>query len=329
MKKILITDEIRGMAKDYAMRLLNQEGAIDSLRHLKSQLTGNEAKYVECIIRNLPAILEMLPWNYTNFHQQHFALFDKGGARAIDFSHRILLSDDGGSPKEKAFYMHIVAALKYDVVQQKLFPECVRKMGIRACVYCNAQYTNTVEIEEGGTVKGRYELDHFWPKDEYPFLCISFYNLQPSCSSCNNWKRDEEAKFNLYTDKYEELNPFTFELTPASLIRYMLRQDAAVLDIKLKSKDAELLSNHLERFHTDNLYKTYADELEVLVWKFKSFNPAFKEQLTDRFKKLFPIHATRNDIIRFLYGFYSKEKDVHKRPLTKVKQDVAKQLGMI
>jgi hypothetical protein len=109
----------------------------------------------------------------------------------------------------------------------------------------------------------------------------------------------------------------------------MLRQDAAVLDIKLKSKDAELLSNHLERFHTDNLYKTYADELEVLVWKFKSFNPAFKEQLTDRFKKLFPIHATRNDIIRFLYGFYSKEKDVHKRPLTKVKQDVAKQLGMI
>ena len=118
MKKILITDEIRGMAKDYAMRLLNQEGAIDSLRHLKSQLTGNEAKYVERIIRNLPAILEMLPWNYTNFHQQHFALFDKGGARAIDFSHRILLSDDGGSPKEKAFYMHIVAALKYDVVQQ-------------------------------------------------------------------------------------------------------------------------------------------------------------------------------------------------------------------
>ena len=78
-----------------------------------------------------------------------------------------------------------------------------------------------------------------------------------------------------------------------------------------------------------NLYKTYADELEELVWKFKSFNLAFKEQLTDRFKKLFPIHATRNDIIRFLYGFYSKEKDVHKRPLTKVKQDVAKQLGMI
>ena len=150
MKKILITDEIRGMAKDYAMRLLNQEGAIDSLRHLKSQLTGNEAKYVECIIRNLPAILEMLPWNYTNFHQQHFALFDKGGARAIDFSHRILLSDDGGSPKEKAFYMHIVAALKYDVVQQKLFPECVRKMGIRACVYCNAQYA--VSAKKGKTL---------------------------------------------------------------------------------------------------------------------------------------------------------------------------------
>ena len=67
MKKILVTDEIRGMAKDYAMRLLNQEGAIGSLGHLKSQLTGNEAKYVELVIRNLPAIMELYRFSQAAF----------------------------------------------------------------------------------------------------------------------------------------------------------------------------------------------------------------------------------------------------------------------
>ena len=77
---------------------------------------------------------------------------------------------------------------------------------------------------------------------------------------------DENAEFNLYTEDYEEMNPFRFELTAASMVKYMLRQDASVLEVKLKSKDSTLLKNHLERFHTDDLYKTYGDELEELVW---------------------------------------------------------------
>ena len=125
------------------------------------------------------------------------------------------------------------------------------------------------------------------------------------------------------------MNPFRFELTAASMVRYMLRQDASVLEVKLNSDNATLLKNHLERFHTDDLYKTFNDELEELVWKYKSFNESFKKQLVERFHGLFPYHATRNEIIRFLYGFYMKESEVYKRPLTKVKQDVARQLGMI
>jgi len=227
------------------------------------------------------------------------------------------------------FSEHIVKIMHYKTVRSEDMIPCVKKLGIKACVYCNAQYTNTIDIGDDGSVKGRYELDHFWPKDEYPFLCISFYNLQPCCGSCNKWKDDNKARFNLYTDDYRSQEPFEFELTPKSMVKYMLRQDSEVLDVKLKCNEPGLLDNHLQLFHTDDLYKTFNDELEELVWKYKSFNQAFYEQLIERFTKLFPRHATRNDIIRFLYGFYAKAKDVHKKPLTKVKQDVAKQLGMI
>ena len=335
MRRIFIDDKVEEVALYYKDHLFEKHTRRDfvlpkdGLEAFETEIKADRAtcplwnhyaNYARNLRKHLDEIILLKPSEFNRWYHRYFDRLNKG-----------MLTDKQWRNKahDVSFSDHIVSIMRYNTVRSEDMVTCVKKLGIKTCVYCNAQYTNTIEIEEGGTVKGRYELDHFWPKDEYPFLCISFYNLQPSCSSCNNWKRDEEAKFNLYTDKYEELNPFTFELTPASLIRYMLRQDAAVLDIKLKSKEAELLSNHLERFHTDNLYKTYADELEELVWKFKSFNLAFKEQLTDRFKKLFPIHATRNDIIRFLYGFYSKEKDVHKRPLTKVKQDVAKQLGMI
>ncbi|TCL67476.1 hypothetical protein EV196_10232 [Mariniflexile fucanivorans] len=29
------------------------------------------------------------------------------------------------------------------------------------------------------------ELDHYYPKSLYPYFGVSFYNLIPSCQSCN------------------------------------------------------------------------------------------------------------------------------------------------
>ena len=328
MKKILITDEIRGMAKDYAMRLLNQEGAIDSLRHLKSQLTGNEAKYVERIIRNLPAILEMLPWNYTNFHQQHFALFDKGGARAIDFSHRILLSDDGGSPKEKAFYMHIVAALKYDVVQQKLFPECVRKMGIRACVYCNAQYA--VSAKKGKTdrssiYRSTYNIDHWKPKNHYPYLAVAFYNLYPCCTACNQGKSFTEKDWCMYAQVGDMLNPYKFRLDDMSLLNYLLTWDAEQLKIDFVDKTTGLIPDYDEDFHIQKLYNNFKTEVEDVIWRNRIYNAKMVEAMQQ--SGVYKIKP--QDANRFIIGNYDREEDVMKRPLAKLTQDIARQLGLI
>jgi len=328
MKKILVTDEIRGMAKDYAMRLLNQEGAIGSLRHLKSQLTGNEAKYVERVIRNLPAILEMLPWNYTDFHKQHFALFDKGGARAIDFSHRILLSDDGGSPKEKAFYMHIVAALKYDVVQQKLFPECVRKMGIRACVYCNAQYA--VSAKKGKTdrssiYRSTYNIDHWKPKNNYPYLAVAFYNLYPCCTTCNQGKSYTEKDWCMYAQVGDMLNPYKFRLDDMSLLNYLLTWDAEQLKIDFVDKTTGLKPDYDKDFHVQKLYNNFKTEVEDVIWRNRIYNAKMVEAMQQ--SGVYKIKP--QDANRFIIGNYDREEDVMKRPLAKLTQDIARQLGLI
>lgn len=333
MRRIFIDDKVQEIAQYYKDHLFERHRRIahpkKGLEEFETEIRAGRATcplwshyadYVKELRMHFDEILLLKPSEFGTWYHRYF-----------DHLNKDMMTDKKWRNKmgDLPFSEHIVNIMRYNTIRSEDMISCVRRLGIKACVYCNAQYTNTVEVEDDGSVKGRYELDHFWPKDEFPFLCISFYNLQPSCSSCNNGKRDKIALFNLYTDDYDELDPFKFELTAASIVRYMLRQDASVLDVKLKSNNNELLGNHLERFHTEDLYKTYNDELEELVWKYKSFNQAFNDQLVNRFVRLFPRHATRNDIIRFLYGFYSNKKDVHKRPLTKVKQDVAKQLGMI
>ena len=335
MRRIFISPDVEAIAQSYRDNLLSKHTRRDfvqpkdGLQDFEDEIREDQencplwelyADYAKDMREHFDEIILLKPSEFDTWYQRHFDRLDKQ-----------LLTDKNWRRKvgDISFSDHIIKIMHYNTVRSEDMIPCIKKLGIKTCVYCNAQYTNTIEIADNGSVKGRYELDHFWAKDEYPFLCISFYNLQPSCSSCNNWKRDKEAKFNLYTDNPEELDPFSFELTPGSIIRYMLSQDSNVLEIILTSTDADLLANHLERFHTEDLYETFSDELEELVWKYKSFNRAFKEQLIPRFKNLFPQHASRNEIIRFLYGFYSKPKDVHKRPLTKVKQDVAKQLNMM
>lgn len=41
---------------------------------------------------------------------------------------------------------------------------------------------------------GYYDLDHGKPKAKYPYLCTSFFNLQPACPSCNRKKSDDVKK---------------------------------------------------------------------------------------------------------------------------------------
>ena len=107
----------------------------------------------------------------------------------------------------------------------------------------------------------------------------------------------------------------------------MLVQSSDVLNIMIGSQEPGLASNHNKRFHVNALYQSFKDEAEELLWKYKTRNDTYINQLIDSFQKKFPYK--RNEIKRFLYGFYSQEKDIHKRPLTKMKQDVAKQLKLV
>lgn len=230
---------------------------------------------------------------------------------------------------KSSFASRLVKAMHYEVVRDKIVPSIYRKLELKACVYCNANYT--ISDSDG---EGYYDLDHWKPKSFYPFLCISFFNLQPSCPSCNRRKSASDTPFfGLWDDTgSRNLDVLKFHLEERSLVNYLVFLKREMLKVKLDAADnwnqaqRDIRDNTEERLHIEARYAEHSDYTEEIVWKSKIYNASMIQSFRDsRFGALIPKQA---DLERFVLGTYTDPEDIHKRPLTRLAIDVAKQLGM-
>jgi len=84
-------------------------------------------------------------------------------------------------------------------------------LGVDVCPYCNMMPVWVHWDEERQLAIVSY--DHFYNKATYPYLCLSFYNLIPACSPCNeNFKQQRTftptTHFHPYLDHYDDGNTF-------------------------------------------------------------------------------------------------------------------------
>lgn len=335
MKRIIITQQIKDYAEEYAKSLFvnrrsNFAKPKDNLEALKTKLksspTGTPyADYVQCIINKYDDILKLEPKQFETYREEHLDMI------TVDHCQNAIPGfEEVEGIKKTEFYKLIVDAMRYDAVRKREFLPYVKNLGIKTCVYCNAQYAVTTTPGNGGFAT--YELDHYYPKSKYPFLCTSFFNLQPSCARCNGAKSKNDALFSIYTYDKDDLYPFVFCLDRKSIARYMMSHDSDKLDIKLNTtnqntKNLDLLKNHNKLFQIDNLYTEYRDVAEEVVWKAKIYNSAYRNQLSNSFTQLFPYDL--KDFPRLLLGSYTRVEDIHKRPLTKLMQDIAREIGLL
>lgn len=227
-----------------------------------------------------------------------------------------------------SFANRLVKAMHYDEVRKIMMPPIYRKLELKTCVYCNANYT--ISDENG---EGYYDLDHWKPKSCYPFLCISFFNLQPSCPSCNRRKSASDIEFfGLWDDTGgRDLDVLKFKLEERSLVNYLVFLEKEKLKVQLVEANPwnhthQTIKNNTEqKLHIEARYAEHNDYTEEIVWKSKIYNPSMIQSLRDsKFSALIPNQA---DLERFILGTYADPDDIHKRPLTRLAIDVAKQLG--
>jgi hypothetical protein len=110
------------------------------------------------------------------------------------------------------------------------------------------------------------------------------------------------------------------------MLRYLLTQNEEELVIIFNGLDLNLKTDHENLFHISELYNQHKDIVEEIIWKSRIYNKSYKDSLSDSFSKLFPHTSNFN---RFILGNYDNPGEIHKRPMSKLIQDIARQLGVI
>lgn len=206
-------------------------------------------------------------------------------------------------------------------------------LNIKVCPYCNAQYTLVVKKDEG--YLGKFQFDHFFPQDKYPYLSLSLYNLIPSCASCNHKKRSREVTlkkhFHPYHNDIAAHSKFKikYPAKPSELsINKVLAMNLEDIEIRFVPRDAaskNLVDDHNDLYDIDYIYQRHVDIAHQILVHAILHNVHY-QKLVSSLRSVFPDRTT---LMRYLLGHYLKKEEINKQPLSKMVQDLARQLQLI
>ena len=324
MRKIEIDDMIRHFANDYKAKVeLQLPDVTTKLQELARFVADNNhwtyknaiTDYIGMMIADYTDLLTLEPKNWQNYiHKYNKLLWREPNMLTTEVKYR---SKAKGGFYTSVFYERILACLGYEDARLILGP-IHQAMGLKTCVYCNANPTIAVE----GDVM--YQMDHFMPQSKFPFLGTCFYNLQPSCGICNGHKGKNICDFGLYVnvEQNKNLNPFRF----VTKVNNMNGAFPVCEEILFKGNN-KILTNeskaHEKMFHINNMYAGYKNKVSRLYSDAYKMNPA----MISAFAASYEIPATKKNVLAYMSEHLSlDEKDIHENSLTKLKQDTIKQM---
>lgn len=199
--------------------------------------------------------------------------------------------------------------------------EFIKGINIDTCPYCNRSYI--YYLSKVGIIKP--QLDHFYPTNIYPFLALTYYNLIPSCQTCNGFGA-KEGNDPLLVDL---INPylidnhnfkFTYKINHINFLNPLLDKNS--VEVKLRHQ----LTGHTNVFKLDQLYQQHSDHVLELIIKSKV---AYSSKYRTYLHSYKGLKFNDAEIDRMILGNYSKEDEIQKRPLAKMYQDIGIELGLI
>jgi len=203
--------------------------------------------------------------------------------------------------------------------------DLAHKLQVNVCPYCNINATYTV-IKEDSKKITRPEFDHFYDKATYPILALSFYNLIPSCHTCNSTLKGTDD----FTDK-THLNPYSESFDKLAKFKLKIEDSTFYHSIKgftltLQSDD-ERAENNIKSFELDTLYQNHKDIVLELIQKQAIYNESYMDELMTQYEGT--LFKNKEDLQRLIGGGYVSEEEIGKRPLSKLIKDISTELGLV
>lgn len=200
----------------------------------------------------------------------------------------------------------------------------VELLDLKTCPYCNRNYISIIEKNDLNEKQTRPELDHFHPQSIYPFLAINYYNLIPSCSTCNKLKSDDDSLKLLhpYDDDINKIN-ITYWLNDMKFYNVKSIKDLTFDSEKSIEIEIENMPNSNKKiFQLERLYQEHTDIVIELILRHLHYPQSYIEELSS-------FGYNKEEIYRFIFSNYLNEENLSKRPLSKLTKDIAEELNLL
>lgn len=191
------------------------------------------------------------------------------------------------------------------------------------CTYCNREYIFVYKNNSGG--KGMVpQFDHWFSKTDYPILGLSFYNLVPSCGTCNTIK--SSTPFNLanhlhpYIDRHISSSySFSFLPTAINTNKIIFKNNYPFNQKGLDTVNAL----NLPLIYEGHFNKELQDLIDL---RYKYSENYLNILLEKTFSNL---NMSENERFRLIFGIELDVENYHKRIFSKFKNDIIEQLKNI
>lgn len=165
----------------------------------------------------------------------------------------------------------------------------LKKVGISVCPYCNRNYIFSNENVI------TCQLDHFFSKEKYPILAVSFFNLIPCCSTCNRLKGTNDFDFYPYDQKNKAIDIMRFSYKPINS-DYLRNKNSIIVET---TPTEDLYSDQLETLKISKIYELHNDIVFDIIRKSEVFSDVYINSLQTSFPQIF---SSSKEVKELLFG---------------------------
>ncbi len=208
------------------------------------------------------------------------------------------------------------------------------QMNIKVCPYCNSQYTLVVNRTNKGML-AKFQFDHFFPLEKFPYLSVSLFNIIPSCAACNHKKSNTHLQikkaYHPYHNSIGEFAEFHVNF-PGDVEKLtfpqLLSMDIDKIVIRFASKFREtkkIIEDYDALFDISSAYSRHKDIAHIIMIQSTLRNRYYQKSVM-KIKGLFPDEPT---MLKYILGGSLDISDTLNKPLSKFTQDIARKLKLI
>ena len=172
--------------------------------------------------------------------------------------------------------------------------EFIRMLDVRYCPYCNAETVGAARLPDRAFLP---DIDHILPKEKYPLLALSLFNLVPACSRCNSRFKKANDMLADWDGKgrLPSLHPYVhnihkhirFNYRPTSVTNLFLNPNiknspltvSVAIDDKMQRAEKYITDYHLREVYRD----IYYEEINEMIRMEAICSPQFEKTMKEKY----------------------------------------------